>query len=96
MNEAALDIICEYIYKIDPGQPPDISDSSYQEACIMTWAAGEVLKEVMNNPNTPAAITVERFMVKMDVYHYIAENPNNKIAFEVARDTADDIGLMLI
>lgn len=94
MNEVAVRMICEYIHDLNPERNKD--DSLYKELCVMEWAAGEILNRVLNNPDVPAVITVERFMVQMDMYHYAAEQSSNRILFELARDTADDIGSMLI
>lgn len=94
MNEVAVRTICEYIHDLQPDRHKD--DSLYEELCVMEWAASEILDCVLHHPDVPAAITVERFMIQMDMFHYAAENSRNRILFELARDTADDIGTMLI
>lgn len=94
MNEAAIRMICEYIHELQPDK--HVGDSLYEELCVMEWAASEILDCVLNRPNVPAAITVEQFMIRMDMFHYAAEKSSNRILFELARDTADDIGTMLI
>ena len=103
MNEVAVRMICEYIHDIDPDRKKNnkkpftkLDATAYEEYCIMEWTACEILEAVMDKPDTPAVITVENFMIKMEMFYYMSERPDNKIRYEIARDTADDIGTMLI
>lgn len=93
-NEIPLQLVREYMARHVPN--PNDEPCTYEENTITTWAAGEILDDILNHPMTPAVDTVERFSIKMELFFYESTKPCNKLIFSIARDTAEDIGSMLI
>lgn len=93
-NDIPMRMVAEYMHYIAPSKNDD--PCMFEERAIAEWTAGEILDEISNHPMKPAAETVEAFLVKMEMFHYRSTQSCNKLRFSIARDTAEEIGLMLI
>lgn len=69
----------------------DIMKQAYER-----WAIDEILLEMMEHPMTDAGLLIERFILKVEFFLCMSENPTNNFIFKVAGNTAKKLlGLIL-
>ena len=96
MNDEAIQKIMNYtnVHLFEPGAnwpKSDIMERSYER-----WAVDEILLSLMDHPMTEADLVIEGFILKMELFLYLSENPENNHIFQVAENTAETLlGLIL-
>lgn len=72
------------------------SKSAIMERSYERWAVDEILLALMDHPMTEADLVIEGFILKMEFFLYLSENPANNHIFQVAENTAETLlGLIL-
>ena len=70
--------------------------SAIMERSYERWAVDEILLAIMDHPMTEADLVIEGFILKMELFLYLSENPANNHIFQVAENTAETLlGLIL-
>lgn len=96
MNDEAIQKIMNYanVHLFEPGAnwpKLDIMERSYER-----WAVDEILLALMDHPMTEADLVIEGFILKMELFLYLSEEPTNNYIFQVAENTAEKcLGLIL-
>lgn len=96
MNDEAIQKIMNYtnMHLFEPGV--NWPKSAIMERSYERWAADEILLALMDHPMTEADLLIEGFILKMELFLYLSENPANNYIFQVAENTAETLlGLIL-
>ena len=96
MNEPALAVILEYIEECLFEPKANWPRFFFDERSYSRWAAFEIVNDIMKNPLVSPTATIERFMIMMDMKSCVAEDTKASRIFSIARDTAEDILLLLV
>lgn len=89
MNEVAISIIRKYIRTHNYNPKSNIRKDCFEQVSYSSWAANQLLLEVMARPLTPPDTIIEEFAWRMDYYSCI--NVKTSRIFSIAKDTAEDI-----
>lgn len=96
MNDEAIQKIISYAneYLFEPRS--NWSKQAIMERSYERWAVDEILLAIMDHPMTEADLVIEGFILKMELFLYLSENPANNHIFQVAENTAETLlGLIL-
>ena len=96
MNDEAIQKIMNYtnMHLFEPGE--NWPKSAIMERSYERWAVDEILLAIMDHPMTEADLVIEGFILKMELFLYLSENPANNHIFQVAENTAETLlGLIL-
>ena len=96
MNDEVIQKILNYANKhlFEPGE--NWPKSAIMERSYERWAVDEILLAIMDHPMTEADLVIEGFILKMELFLYLSENPANNHIFQVAENTAETLlGLIL-
>lgn len=96
MNDEAIQKIMNYtnMHLFEPGE--NWPKSVIMERSYERWAVDEILLAIMDHPMTEADLVIEGFILKMELFLYLSENPANNHIFQVAENTAETLlGLIL-
>jgi hypothetical protein len=70
--------------------------SAIMERSYERWAVDEILLAIMDHPMTEADLVIEGFILKMELFLHISDEPTNNYIFQVAENTAETLlGLIL-
>lgn len=96
MNDEVIQKILNYAneHLFEPGvhwPKSVIMERSYER-----WAVDEILLAIMDHPMTEAGLVIEGFILKMELFLHMSEEPTNNYIFQVAENTAETLlGLIL-
>lgn len=96
MNDEAIQKIISYAneYLFEPRS--NWSKQAIMKRSYERWAVDEILLAIMDHPMTEADLVIEGFILKMELFLYLSENPANNHIFQVAENTAETLlGLIL-
>lgn len=96
MNDEVIQKIINYanVHLFEPGA--NWPKSAIMERSYERWAVDEILLAIMDHPMTEADLIIEGFILKMELFLHISEEPTNNHIFQVAENTAETIlGLIL-
>ena len=96
MNDEAIQKIMNYtnMHLFEPGE--NWPKAAIMERSYERWAVDEILLAIMDHPMTEADLVIEGFILKMELFLYLSENPANNHIFQVAENTAETLlGLIL-
>lgn len=70
--------------------------SAIMERSYERWAVDEILLAIMDHPMTEADLVIEGFILKMELFLHMSDEPTNNHIFQVAENTAETLlGLIL-
>lgn len=87
-NSDVLKIIRYYCYTI-PETKRSSNKYQFNQCSFSKWATDELYLYIKKRPETPALISIEEFIKKMDEYACL--NINVSYIFSIAHDIAEDI-----
>ena len=75
MNDEAIQKIMNYtnMHLFEPGE--NWPKSAIMERSYERWAVDEILLAIMDHPMTEADLVIEGFILKMELFLYLSENP---------------------
>ena len=81
MNDEAIQKIMNYtnMHLFEPGE--NWPKSAIMERSYERWAVDEILLAIMDHPMTEADLVIEGFILKMELFLYLSENPANNHIF---------------
>lgn len=68
----------------------------FRKQTYSRWTAGEILRDILDHPLTPATTTVENFEIRMHYFLYEAEDTDADFIFSTACDIAEEIQYLLL
>lgn len=95
-NDEVIQKIMRYANEnlFEPG--PHWPKSAIMERSYERWAVDEILLAIMDHPMTEADLVMEGFILKMELFLHMSEEPTNNYIFQVAENTAETLlGLIL-
>ena len=96
MNDEVIQKILNYtnehLFESGENWPKSvIMERSYER-----WAVDENLLAIMDHPMTEADLVIEGFILKMELFLHMSDEPTNNHIFQVAENTAETLlGLIL-
>lgn len=66
-------------------------ETIFEERSYARWAAIEIADMLMDRPYEDPDTIVESFMLRMQLYSIVEEDPRKAKIFEIAKETAEDI-----
>ena len=96
MNDEVIQTILNYAneHLFEPGG--NWPKSAIMERSYERWAVDEILLAIMDHPMTEADLVIEGFILKMELFLHMSEEPANNHIFQVAENTAETLlGLIL-
>lgn len=96
MNDEIIQKILNYAneHLFEPGG--NWPKSAIMERSYEKWAVDEILLAIMDHPMTEADLVIEGFILKMELFLHISDEPTNNYIFQVAENTAETLlGLIL-
>lgn len=96
MNDEVIQKIMNYTndHLFEPGE--NWPKSAIMERSYERWAVDEILLAIMDHPMTEADLVIEGFILKMELFLHMSEEPTNNYIFQVAENTAETLlGLIL-
>lgn len=96
MNDEIIQKIMNYmnVHLFEPGEK--WPKSAIMERSYERWAVDEILLAIMDHPMTEADLVIEGFILKMEFFLHLSDNPQNNFIFTVAENTAETLlGLIL-
>lgn len=96
MNDEVIQTILNYAneHLFEPGG--NWPKSAIMERSYERWAVDEILLAIMDHPMTEADLVIEGFILKMELFLHMSEEPTNNYIFQVAENTAETLlGLIL-
>lgn len=70
---------------------PHWPKSAIMERSYERWAVDEILLAIMDHPMTKADLVIEGFILKMELFLHMSEEPTNNYIFQVAENTAETL-----
>lgn len=97
-----LDIIATYIEVIldymSEAIPPinNKHDKMFETRFSQRWAAAELIEAIQNHPRTDPLIVIEDFIIGLSMYIRDTDSKKMKNHFQIAQETANQIGLYFV
>lgn len=89
--EIILDYMSETIPPID-----NKHDKMFETRFSQRWAAAELIESIQNHPRTDPLIVIEDFIIGLDMYIRDTDSKKMKKHFQIAQETANQIGLYFV
>ncbi len=91
MNDVAIQKIINYANEHLLGLGSTCSKQVIMEKSYECWAVDEILLALMDHPLTEAEIVIERFIIKMELFLHISDDPQNDYIFTIAANMAEKL-----
>ena len=89
-NDTAIQILIGYL---NDSCSPNVHwpKDMFEEVCYSRWAAGELVRAILDRPLVPAKDTIEEFAVAMSFFAFCADEEDAEQIFSIAADFACEI-----
>lgn len=96
MNEVAISMIRDYMDQCLFEPSFNWPGWEFDRRIYSRWAANEILERVTKNPMLSPIDAIDQFMDEMDDHSEVSDDRNFQFIFIIARETAEDIGLLFV
>ena len=96
MYEVSTMVVTNYMNDFLP--EPDIHwpKEEFEKRTYARWAAGEILKRIMDRPEDDPVEIIDEFSMEVMYYSQNTEGTPNHLIFETAFETAEQIGCLFL